>query len=248
MVRRSLALVVQRGRRVGVRGHVCACARTRERALGRRQHRAFLRSVLAPAPVLAHVRLQKDVRKRKQSPEQGRRPAFSGALRGEAPAVCAGGVRGNAAAPPPPGPLCPGRGVRAPVASHVTLRTRRRPRRQRVAPGGFALCPPQSSGLRRRMWTGLAAVAVAELPASFPPPVSKRRGSGRENRRRSFSPTCWPRGPGARVPGPRAALASAQSRCCCYTQYVTEAVISLASLRPFVRNRTKQRLRMTLWL
>lgn len=150
--------------------------------------------------------------------------------------------------PPPPGPLCPGRGVRAPVASHVTLRTRRRPRRQRVAPGGFALRPPQSSGLRRRMWTGLAAVAVAELPASFPPPVSKRRGSGRENRRRSFSPTCWPRGPGARVPGPRTALASARSRCCCYTQYVTEAVISLASLRPFVRNRTKQRLRMTLWL
>lgn len=91
--------------------YVCACARTRERALGRRQHRAFLRSVLAPAPVLAHVRLQKDVRKRKQSPEQGRRPAFSGALRGEAPAVCAGGVRGNAAGPPPPrAPLSRARG------------------------------------------------------------------------------------------------------------------------------------------
>lgn len=128
---------------------VRARARTRERALRRRQPRAFLRSVLAPAPVLAHVRLQKDVRKRKQSPEQGRRPAFSGALRGEAPAVCAGGVRGNAAGPPTPrAPLSRARGqgarrlARDPQNASEASAAAGRARRLRAPPTPVLRAPP----------------------------------------------------------------------------------------------------------
>lgn len=141
--------------------------------------------------------------------------------------------------PPPRAPLSRARGQGA-------CRLARDP--QRV--GGLG-------GSGSRPAASRSAVACGQGSRLWPSPSCPRHSlrrclngeaRARENRRRSFSPTCWPRGPGARVPGPRAALASAQSRCCCYTQYVTEAVISLASLRPFVRNRTKQRLRMTLWL
>lgn len=92
--------------------------------------------------------------------------------------------------PAPRGPLSwvgVGWGVKAPGASLVTLRTRQRPRRQRVAPCSFALGPPQFSGLRHRVWTEPVAVAVADRPrpsaleGGSVLSVSEQRGSGREN-------------------------------------------------------------------